>query len=228
MNAYEQVYAHLLAQYGPQHWWPADSPFEVMVGTILTQNTAWTNVERAIAALRQRQALSVAALRDMDESELAALIRPAGYFNQKTRRLKTLATFLHARGVADAPEQLRNQGTLAELRRDLLALNGIGPETADSMLLYALDLPIFVIDTYTLRLFYRLGLLQADAPKNTAYDAIRQQFEAALPQDAVLFNEYHALIVAHAKVRCKKQPGVPGCSGCPLDCPARLQCTPSF
>lgn len=188
-----------------------------MVGAILTQNTAWLNVERAIAALRQRDALSVHALLTLPETELAALIRPAGYFNQKARRLKTLAAFLAAQGVADAPARLREQGSPMALRQRLLALNGVGPETADSILLYALDLPIFVVDAYTRRIFSRLGMIDSHA----GYDAIRQQFEAALPPDAALFNEYHALIVAHAKRHCKARPD---CAGCPLQsCLARLQ-----
>lgn len=216
MNAFAQVYQHLLAQHGPQHWWPADTPFEVMVGAILTQNTAWLNVEHAIKALRQHNALTAHALLALPEAELAALIRPAGYFNQKARRLKALAAFLNARSVADAPQQLRHQATLSALRHDLLAINGVGPETADSILLYGLDLPVFVVDAYTRRLFGRLGLLN----DNAHYDTLRQQFEAALPANAALFNEYHALIVAHAKIHCKTKPQ---CAGCTLPCPARLQ-----
>jgi endonuclease III related protein len=205
-----RIYDRLLEHFGPQHWWPAETPFEVMVGAILTQNTAWTNVERGIKALKTADALSVAALLALDHDTLAALIRPAGYFNIKARRLKALCQSLYDASVADAPERLAQQGTLAELRDRLLTINGVGAETADSILLYALERPSFVVDTYTRRSFTRLGLLRGDE----TYAAIQAYFQAALPTDLALFNEYHALIVALGKHHCRP---TPRCAGCPLN-----------
>ncbi len=202
----------LLDHFGPQRWWPGETPFEVMVGAVLTQNTAWTNVERAIAALKADDALSVTALLTMPDAVLANLIRPAGYFNVKARRLKALCQFLHDQGVADAPEQLAGlaaQATLPELRERLLAVHGVGEETADSILLYALNLPVFVVDAYTRRSFTRLGLLTS----HESYAVIQARFHAALPADPALFNEFHALIVALGKHYCRPKPR---CAGCPL------------
>lgn len=200
----------LLAHFGSQHWWPAETPFEVMVGTILTQNTAWTNVERAIAALKAADVLSVAAILAIDHDTLATLIRPAGYFNVKARRLKALCQCLYNASVTDAPERLAQQGTLAELRVTLLAVNGVGAETADSILLYALGLPIFVVDTYTRRSFTRLGLFHGEE----TYAAIQARFHSELPTHLTLFNEYHALIVALGKHYCRP---TPRCANCPLN-----------
>lgn len=213
---WRSVHDRLLAAFGPQHWWPGETPFEVMVGAVLTQNTAWTNVERAIANLKAAQALSVAAILDMEDTDLADLIRPAGYFNVKTRRLKALCAFLHAADVADEPRELAHQGGLEELRPRLLAVHGVGEETADSILLYALDLPSFVVDAYTRRIFNRLGFIAGDE----AYGRIRAAFMAALPTDLGLYNEYHALIVALGKDVCRPKPR---CALCPLlgVCPRR-------
>ncbi len=207
------IHDTLLDHFGPQHWWPGETPFEVMVGAVLTQNTAWTNVERAIAALKTHNALSATALLGLPDAELAALIRPAGYFNVKTRRLKALCQFLSDRGVADQPQQLAAQATLPELRKALLAVHGIGEETADSILLYALNLPSFVVDAYTRRSFTRLGLLSGDE----SYATIQARFQTELPIDRALFNEFHALIVALAKHHCRPRPQ---CEACPLskDC----------
>jgi len=178
-----------------RHWWPAQSPFEVMVGAVLTQNTAWRNVERAIANLQQANLLNPTAITDLSSVELALYLRPAGYFNVKARRLQSLCRFLLDQ---PKPERLKT----VELRTRLLAVHGIGPETADDILLYAFQRPVFVIDAYTRRLFGRLGLLDAKAP----YDALRRCFETALDPDLEMFNEYHALIVAHAKHVCRSRP----------------------
>jgi endonuclease-3 related protein len=202
-------YHRLLAAYGPQHWWPGETPFEVMVGAVLTQNTAWGNVERAIANLKAAGRLSCQDILALPEAALAELIRPAGYFNVKTRRLKALCAFLTEQGVADAPQRLRELYPLPELRRRLLAVHGVGEETADSILLYALDLPIFVVDAYTRRIFTRLGLLRGDE----RYDRIQQRFMARLPKDRSLYNEYHALIVHLGKSVCRPRPR---CGECPL------------
>lgn len=205
----------LLARHGPQHWWPGETPFEVMVGAVLTQNTAWGNVEKAIARLKAADALACPAMLALADHELAELIRPAGYFNVKAKRLKALCAFLAERGVADAPERLAGQGSLPELRRDLLAVHGIGEETADSILLYALGLPSFVVDAYTRRTFGRLGLLAG----SERYGEIQRRFEARLPRDVRLYNEYHALIVRLGKEHCRPRPR---CADCPLQalCPS--------
>lgn len=189
------IYRRLFAHYGPQHWWPAESPFEVMVGAVLTQNTAWVNVERAIDNLRRAELLSPQAIAALPPSRLARHLRPAGYFNVKAKRLQALCIWL--KGQVD-PQCLE---TLA-LRERLLSVHGIGPETADDILLYAFGRPVFVIDAYTRRLFGRLGYLDASLP----YERLRHSFESALGADAALFNEYHALIVVHAKQSCRPRP----------------------
>lgn len=203
------LYDRLFKAYGPQGWWPGDTPFEVMVGAVLTQNTAWSNVERAIAQLKAQGALTPAAMSALSDAALAETIRPAGYYNVKARRLKALCAFLHAAGVSDAPEQLRAIAPLPQLRQRLLAVHGIGAETADSILLYALDLPVFVIDAYTRRLLVRLGEIRGDE----GYAALQALFEGGLPANARLFNEYHALIVRHAKAACRARPL---CAHCPV------------
>ncbi|EGV50619.1 endonuclease III domain-containing protein [endosymbiont of Riftia pachyptila] len=195
------VYSQLLQCYGPQHWWPADSAFEVMVGAVLTQNAAWSNVERAIQNLKAIDALDLHQIDRMPPDELAQLIRPAGYFNVKARRLKHLCSFLRAHAG-----QLQPLSDKA-LRRAFLSVNGIGPETADDILLYAFERPVFVIDAYTRRIFSRLGMV----PTHLAYEALRLAFERALGPDPELFNEYHALIVRHAKEACRKQPDCTVC-----------------
>lgn len=188
------LYGRLYDAYGAQNWWPAKTPFEVVVGAVLTQNTAWTNVEKAIANLHQAGQLTLTAIRRLDHDELADLIRPSGYFNIKARRLKNLCVWLHQqRGLG----QLRKWST-AELREGLLSVNGIGPETADDILLYAFERPVFVIDAYTRRLLSRLGLITGDEH----YETLRAAFETALTPDPALYNEYHALIVRHAKQKC--------------------------
>ncbi len=199
------LHDRLLAHHGPQHWWPGDTPFEIMVGAVLTQNTAWTNVERAIDGLRRADALDPARILELPAERLAGLLRPSGYFNIKASRLRSFcAWYLDAGGW----EALRERDT-HELRAALLAVHGIGPETADDMLLYAFERPVFVIDAYTRRLFSRQGLVAGDE----GYEPLRRACERALGEDVALYNEFHALIVAHAKTHCRPRPD---CATCPV------------
>jgi endonuclease-3 related protein len=193
-----QVYAALLGHHGAQHWWPGDTRFEIMVGAILTQNTAWTNVERAIGNLKHDGVMDPGALVSLRPRSLASKLRPAGYFNLKAKRLRALCEWLLARGGVEA---IRRRPT-AVLRRELLGVHGVGPETADSILLYALGRPVFVVDAYTRRLFRRLGIIGG----NEGYEDLRHLFESGLHGGARLYNEYHALIVAHAKSVCRVRP----------------------
>lgn len=199
------IHERLLQRYGPQNWWPADTPFEVMVGAVLTQNTNWRNVERAIDALNVARLLEPAALATAPPTRVADLIRPAGYFNVKTRRLQALAGFVESAGGVEGLSERETD----ELRRVLLAVHGIGPETADDILLYAFARPVFVIDAYTKRLMSRL----TDSLPPKDYEAWRAFFEGHLPGDAGLFNEFHALVVRHAKEHCAVRPR---CEGCPV------------
>lgn len=194
------IFEKLAAAYGPLHWWPADSPFEVAIGAILTQNTNWKNVEMAIANLRDEKSLSPQAITDLSQEKLEQLIRPSGFFRQKAERLKLLVEHLHVRHKGNL-EQLLTQ-PLEKARKELLQLKGIGPETADSILLYAGKLPSFVVDAYTRRLFERLGNLKG----KESYEQVRALFMTQLPTDSDLFNEYHALIVEHCKCFCRKRP----------------------
>ena len=203
-----QSYELLSARWGPQHWWPAEHPLEMMIGAILTQNTAWSNVERAIANLRRHGALGLDALERVSTAELTAWIRPAGHFNQKTRYLKAMAAAIRS-GFDGSLDQLFSLDTPA-LRNELLSWKGIGPETADSILLYAAKRPVFVVDAYTRRFLSRHGWCEERA----SYDGIAQLFTDNLPEDVQLFNEYHALIVRVGKEHCKTKPQ---CSGCPLE-----------
>jgi endonuclease-3 related protein len=198
---YERLYEH----YGPQHWWPAEGPFEVMVGAILTQSAAWPNVEKAIVNLKAAGALSPRGLRELPQEELSRLVYPSGYYNAKAAKLKAFAEYL-GKGYQDDLERLFAQET-GRLREELLAVHGIGEETADSILLYAAGKPVFVIDAYTRRVFSRLGL----ASGLESYRALQSLFMKHLPLDEQLFNEYHALIVRHAKAQCRKRPECPGC-----------------
>ncbi len=204
----EEVFERLLKAYGERHWWPARSPFEVIVGAILTQNTAWSNVEKAIRNLEAAQALSPAALAGLAPAELERLIQPSGYFRQKAQRLQRFAR--HLTECCDGSLSRLFGESLDKTREKLLAMNGIGPETADSILLYAARFPTFVVDAYTIRLFSRLGVLTG----TERYGQVRDLFLTHLPSDAALFNEYHALIVEHGKVRCRKRK--PCCDTCPL------------
>jgi len=199
-----KVFDRLYTHWGPQGWWPGETPFEVMVGALLTQNTAWPNVERAIAGLKEAALLDPQAICEVPRARLAACLQPAGYFNLKANRLVNLCRSLIERGGEAA---LRGQDTEA-LRAWLLGVHGIGPETADDILLYAFDRAVFVVDAYTRRIFGRLGLLAG----GEGYERLRAAFEAALPADTALFNEYHALIVQHAKAVCRKRPRCADCA----------------
>lgn len=202
-----RVYKLLNGYFGDLHWWPADTPFEVMVGAILTQNTAWTNVEKAISALKSRNLLSPGALFRIDEEVLAANIRPSGYYHVKAKRLKSLVRFLLDEYSGDIDRMCAE--TLPVLREKLLDVRGIGPETADSILLYACRKPVFVSDAYTQRILRRHGLV---ANSMDVAD-IRALFMTLLPHDASLFNRFHALLVYTGKTFCRKDPK---CTSCPL------------
>ncbi|MEE8582405.1 MAG: endonuclease [Dehalococcoidales bacterium] len=205
---FEVIYDRLLARYGRQRWWPAESPFEVMVGAILTQSTAWGNVEKVIAGLKATEALSPPALRRMKQAELAGLIYPSGYYNAKAKKLKALADWVGKYCGDDISRLAR--GSTQDLRRQLLGVHGVGPETADSILLYAAGRPVFVIDAYTRRIIDRLGL---SPDGRGSYDDYQRLFTASLPADAGLFNEYHALLVRLGKETCRRKPV---CSRCCL------------
>jgi endonuclease III related protein len=202
------VYRRLFDAFGPQHWWPGETPFEVVVGAILTQNTAWRNVERAIANLREADLMEPKALYAVPVEELEELIRPAGYFRMKAGRLRSLLKFLLEQfdGSLDAMFAVG----LPELRERLLAVHGVGPETADSILLYAGNLPIFVVDTYTHRIFARHGWIDYEAD----YGRLQETIQDALPQDVPLYNELHALLVRLGNTCCRKTS--PKCAECPL------------
>ena len=213
-----RIHDRLLEAFGPQHWWPGETPFEVMVGAVLTQNTAWRNVELAIANLKAAAALTPAAIAGLPHAELAALIRPSGYFNVKARRLQAFCRFVVESGGEDVLAGLPTE----VLRRDLLAVHGIGPETADDVLLYAFARPVFVIDAYTRRLLRRLGVANGDE----GYEALRHGIERAFGPQTQLFSELHGLIVHHAKVACSTRPR---CAACCLRriCPeGRTRITP--
>lgn len=200
-------YDRLLAKFGPQHWWPGETDVEIVVGAILTQNTSWKNVEYAIENLKRVDALSWSALRDIDETALSEHIRPAGYYNVKAKRLKNFVHWLWSKHDG-ALSPLKHM-TLDAARSQLLSVNGIGPETADSILLYALERPIFVVDAYTGRVLRRHGL----ADTTSGYDGLQETFHRALSPDVSVFNEYHALIVRLAKAHCKVRAE---CAECPL------------
>ncbi len=193
---------------GPMNWWPARTPFEVVLGAILAQNTAWTNVERAIANLRAAKMLTPSAISAVRLSRLAVLIRPSGYFRQKARKLKAFVQFLD-KEYAGSLKRMFDTPT-APLREQLLSVHGIGPETADSILLYAGNHPVFVVDAYTHRIFGRHGITDG----KPAYENVRTLFEDMLPRDTQLFNEFHALIVNTGKNWCRKKD--PRCTECPL------------
>lgn len=205
----QDMYDAMYARFGPRHWWPGETPLEVIVGAVLTQNTNWTNVERAIANLKAAGALDWHKLDAMEHAELAELIRPAGYFNVKAKRLKNLVRWIVDTYDGDLDAMFaRSTGSL---REDLLAVNGIGRETADSILLYAGHHVTFVVDAYTARILRRHGLIDEQAD----YEEIKDLFESHLPDDAALFNEYHALLVEVGKQCCR--PRNPRCADCPLE-----------
>jgi endonuclease-3 related protein len=202
-----RLYDALLTRFGQQRWWPGDSAFEVAIGAILTQHTAWRNAERAIAALKAERLLNPARLRDLSPGRLAALIRPAGTFTVKARRLKAFMAFLWGRFRGRV--ELMAAAPLDEVRRDLLSVPGIGPETADAILLYAAGRPVFVADAYARRIMARHRLI----PPRIGYEPLRSFFESHLPRDPALFDEYHALLVTAGKRHCRVKPC---CGGCPL------------
>jgi len=203
------IYQKLYRAFGPQHWWPGDTPFEIAIGAILTQNTNWTNVEKAIQNLKRNKALSARALHNIPLRELAELIRPTGYFNIKAKRLKAFIEFLmnHYHG---SMKNMKHED-IVSLREELLSIHGVGRETADSMILYALDKPIFVIDAYTKRVLSRHSIMDY----KDSYDTFQALFHASLKKDVRLFNEYHALFVMVGKTFCKRQN--PLCEKCPLN-----------
>jgi endonuclease-3 related protein len=203
-----EIYQLLYDAFGPQHWWPGETPFEIITGAILTQNTSWSNVEKAIANLKAAGCLSPEALHRIDVAKLAELIRPAGYFNVKAKRLKNFIDWLFD-GYGGELANLKSVGT-DRLREELLEVKGIGRETADSILLYALERPVFVVDAYTARITLRHRLIEPGAD----YEQLRQLFESNLLEDIRLFNEYHALLVRTGKEFCRPKAR---CSGCPLE-----------
>ena len=196
----QTIHGRLLDRYGSQHWWPADEPFEVMVGAILTQSTAWTNVDKAMVSLKAAGALSPAAMRRLPHDELAALVYSSGYYNAKAWKLKALAEWLGDRCRDDLDAQAALDPW--QLRRELLGVHGIGEETADSIMLYACHRPVFVIDAYTRRIVDRIGF----APGGSSYADYQRLFMDNLPADAPLFNEYHALLVCLGKNECRPRP----------------------
>jgi endonuclease III related protein len=204
LQIYQRLYDHL----GPSHWWPGDSPLEIMVGAILTQNTAWDNVRRAVERLKEEGALSIPALHEIQEEVLAEWIRPSGYFRIKARRLKSFLAFVVSEYQGSVKKM--QQSSLERLREQLLTVKGIGPETADSILLYALGRPTFVVDAYTYRIFSRHNLIE----ETIGYEELRAFMMDHLPPDPELFNEYHALLVRLGKHYCRKTN--PLCGECPL------------
>ncbi|MDQ2069166.1 endonuclease III domain-containing protein [Natronospira sp. AB-CW4] len=193
------MFSWLLRQHGPQGWWPCQGgPFEVMVGAVLTQNTAWVNVEKAIHNLHQAEALDAGTILGMPETRLAQLIRPSGYYNIKAGRLRNLCRWYVGAGGF---ERLRQQDT-GVLRRELLSIKGVGPETGDDILLYAFHRPVFVVDAYTFRLFERTGLIDSGHD----YESLRAWVESRLGPDVKTFNELHALIVRHGNRVCRPRP----------------------
>ncbi|MFD1037741.1 endonuclease III domain-containing protein [Virgibacillus byunsanensis] len=202
-HSYQLIYDKLFDYYGPQNWWPADTPFEMMVGSILVQHTNWRNVDKALTKVKAY--LDPERIETLKTDELAQLIRSSGFFNIKAKRIKTYLEWFKTYNYDIERVKMKNK---QELRKELLNIKGIGRETADVMLLYAFEQPIFVVDAYARRMFYRLG---HDMPKS--YDVFRKQVEKELPNKWTLYNEYHALLVEHAKRHCK---ATPICEGCPL------------
>ena len=202
------MYDALYEAFGPQHWWPGETRDEMIIGAILTQNTAWANVKRAIARLKSANSLSLRAVHAMETDNLADLIRPAGTFRVKAKRLKAFVDWLHDRHDGDLNTMFACPS--GRLRESLLSISGIGPETADAIMLYAGDVPTFVVDAYTGRMACRHGLIDGEV----YYEALKALFEDSLPADAQMFNEYHALIVAVGKRHCRPRAR---CEGCPLE-----------
>ena len=203
-----EIYHRLYAAYGPQHWWPGEGPFEVIVGAILTQQVGWRNVERAIAGLKTAGLMDPESLARAPLEQIARIIRPTCYYNQKAKKLKAFLDFLDVRYNADLNKLFSLP--VDKLREELLSVRGIGEETADSIILYAAEKPSFVVDAYTRRILTRLGVINGEE----SYGEIRELFMKNLPEDVPLYNEYHALLVRHGKERCLKRN--PRCAGCPL------------
>lgn len=206
-KAINRIYDELLRKFGPQQWWPGDTPLEIIVGAVLTQNTNWQNVERAIANLKKEKVLSLKALKLINIKRLAGLIRSSGYYNVKAKRLKNLINFIFCKYNGSLKKMFDDSTEV--LRESLLEVSGIGKETADSILLYGGGKPVFVVDAYTKRIFSRLGLVQ----KDSGYDEIQDIFYRNLKKNVKLYNEYHALIVNLGKNICKVKPA---CEICPL------------
>jgi len=207
-SSLSKIYDLLYAEFGPRHWWPGDTKIEIIIGAILTQNTAWRNVEKAIRNLKKEKALSVGGLSGISKKKLAALIRPSGYYNVKASRIKIFLKFLNVHYNGSIGRMFRVD--LCQLREELLALKGVGQETADSILLYAGSKPVFVVDAYTKRVLLRHGFIGQKAD----YKEIQSLFMDNLPEDTGLFNEFHALIVELGKSVCKSKK--PLCDICPI------------
>ncbi len=207
-NSVLQIYHRLREVYGPQNWWPAGSTFEMIVGAILTQNTSWKNVVTSIDSLKERGMLNLRALSELPQPDLATIIRSSGYYNQKARKLKNFCQYVIDQWQGELADLLSLE--IEPLRRELLQLHGIGPETADSIILYAAFKPSFVVDTYTCRIFCRHGRV----PEDVGYEELRSYFMDRLEPDVGLFQEFHALIVRTGHLHCRR---APRCEGCPLD-----------
>ena len=203
-----EIYRLLYDEFGPQQWWPGETRFEIITGAILTQNTNWANVEKAIANLKSADCLIPEKLHHLDQAQVAQLIRPAGYFNIKAKRLKNFLNWLFTNYNGELTDL--ESIDAGRLREELLTIKGVGRETADSILLYAFDRPIFVVDAYTARVVFRHELIAPDAD----YEQLKELFESSLPADTQLFNEYHALLVRVGKEFCRPKAR---CSGCPLE-----------
>ena len=203
-----QMFDLLLDHFGPRHWWPSDGPLEMMIGAVLTQNTNWKNVEKAISTLKKKGLISVQKLKHLPVAKLAHDIRPAGYYNIKAGRLKNLVEFISNHYAGDVDAMLKDE--TPDLREGLLSVKGVGPETADSIILYAAGRPVFVVDAYTHRILNRHGMVQDQA----TYSELQELFMDSLPDDPALFNEFHALIVETGKDFCRKKPK---CHDCPLN-----------
>jgi endonuclease III related protein len=208
LNALLTIYELLYNRYGPQHWWPGESCFEIIIGAILTQNTNWQNVEKAIANLKSADLMCEQKLHSLSTPQFAELIRPAGYYNMKAIRVKNFLNWLfeNHNGSLESASRIDSHS----LREALISIKGIGPETADSIALYAFNKPVFVVDAYTARVMTRHRYIEPGA----GYEALQELFTTALPQDCKLFNEYHALLVRVGKEHCRK---AARCGGCPLE-----------
>lgn len=202
----KKIYEILYEAFGPQYWWPGETPLEVAIGAILTQNTAWTNVEKAIQNLKSKNLLDLDRLLELDKDKLAELIRPSGFYRQKAQRLKEFLVWLKQKGGC----LLKINESTEVIRDELLSIKGIGPETADSILLYAMERPVFVVDAYTKRILTRHRIIRESAD----YHEVQSLFMHNLPSDVQLYKEYHALFVKLGKEHCKKSS--PLCNTCPL------------